>query len=234
METKPTTHNLLLRSDFVIDGEILTKARPRAAVINGFARIYTPKTTLTYENYIKSCYENQCIDKITNELIYFKDYPLYVEIIAHFKAPDKFKNLTKEELYDLPCTKNKDLDNIAKTILDALNGIAYEDDKQVRTLLVQKYWDKEREYVEVVIQCDGLTTEEWKNDYKAKEILAKYIEERNKPKPKVKRLETLWNSLQPYLPESKRTPFVFNNNKVEAKIDNSINLDKQDKQEESN
>jgi Holliday junction resolvase RusA-like endonuclease len=35
-------------------------------------------------------------------------------------------------------TKKPDADNIAKIILDALNGVAYTDDTQVINLLVQK------------------------------------------------------------------------------------------------
>ena len=35
-------------------------------------------------------------------------------------------------------TKKIDCDNLCKTILDALNGIAYDDDKQVCRLYVEK------------------------------------------------------------------------------------------------
>ena len=35
-------------------------------------------------------------------------------------------------------TKKIDCDNLCKTILDALNGIAYDDDKQVCMLYVEK------------------------------------------------------------------------------------------------
>lgn len=36
--------------------------------------------------------------------------------------------------------KKPDCDNIAKIILDSLNGIAYEDDKQITSLTVEKYY----------------------------------------------------------------------------------------------
>ena len=39
-------------------------------------------------------------------------------------------------------TVKPDTDNIAKSILDALNGIAYKDDKQVVTLSVKKRYDE--------------------------------------------------------------------------------------------
>ena len=36
--------------------------------------------------------------------------------------------------------KKPDCDNIAKIILDSLNGIAYADDKQIISLSVEKYY----------------------------------------------------------------------------------------------
>ena len=44
-------------------------------------------------------------------------------------------------------TKKPDTDNIAKTILDSLNGIAFEDDKQVVALLVKKLYGEEAKVV---------------------------------------------------------------------------------------
>lgn len=45
-----------------------------------------------------------------------------------------------------------DCDNIAKVVLDALNKLAYNDDKQVVELIVEKYYaDTPR--VEVEIEC---------------------------------------------------------------------------------
>ena len=49
----------------------------------------------------------------------------------------------------LPDERRRDLDNIAKTILDALNGVLYLDDSQITTLLVATHVDRERPRVEV-------------------------------------------------------------------------------------
>ena len=40
-------------------------------------------------------------------------------------------------------TQKPDADNIAKSVLDALNGLAYADDKQVVTLEVDKHYGEE-------------------------------------------------------------------------------------------
>lgn len=38
-------------------------------------------------------------------------------------------------------TNKPDIDNLAKSILDALNGVIYKDDSQVVVLTLQKYYD---------------------------------------------------------------------------------------------
>ena len=43
---------------------------------------------------------------------------------------------------EMPC-KKPDLDNIAKGILDAMNGIIYKDDVQVVRLSLQKHYSTE-------------------------------------------------------------------------------------------
>ena len=49
----------------------------------------------------------------------------------------------------LPC-KKPDIDNIAKAVLDALNGVAYGDDNQVTALEVSKHYAAEA-HVDVII-----------------------------------------------------------------------------------
>lgn len=134
---------------FTIYGEIKTKARPRARLYNEkYAIVYTPKNTVNYENLIKIEYLNQ------TGKTYFQDKPLQVDIEANFKIPKKDRNIKKYYLEDkLLCTNHKDLDNIAKTILDALNKIAYDDDKQVCRLNVCKnYIFDGGEYINVKIK----------------------------------------------------------------------------------
>ena len=40
--------------------------------------------------------------------------------------------------------KKPDVDNIAKAVLDALNGIAYDDDKQITSLVIDKKYGEPR------------------------------------------------------------------------------------------
>ena len=60
----------------------------------------------------------------------------------------------------LPDERRRDLDNIAKTILDALNGALYVDDSQITTLLVATHVDRVRPRVEVrVVEFERVAVE---------------------------------------------------------------------------
>ena len=67
-------------------------------------------------------------------------------------------------------TKKKDFDNIYKIICDSLNGIAYEDDKQIwNDQGFQKYYTLGRERLEITISdempLDTITSEQAKEKY---------------------------------------------------------------------
>jgi Holliday junction resolvase RusA-like endonuclease len=53
----------------------------------------------------------------------------------------------------LPDRRRRDVDNCAKSICDALNGIAYQDDSQIVELIVRRHVDRERPRAEVIIEC---------------------------------------------------------------------------------
>ncbi len=164
---------MIVSQQFIVQGTIVTKARPRARIVNNkYAQMYTPKTTANYENLIKVQYENQCNH-------YFGESPLKVDICAYFVCPKAEEHLLP---FGLQCVNKKDLDNIAKTVLDALNGIAYKDDKQVISLTVSKKYisENETERIEVSISNTSGTLEEAKKDYLYQKQLKRYLELKNK------------------------------------------------------
>lgn len=177
-----------MHAKFKVVSEIKTKQRPRATVRGGFARVYTPQTTAVYENLVKLSYQQQC------KGTYFGELPLKVNIYAYFKAPEATKKYVD---YGYECITHKDLDNIAKTILDALNGIAYKDDKQVFELSVCKYWcdNEEQEYVEVEIKgFENATLDSAKRRYERSKVgdkLEKLLLKEKKTKKDYERLEQL-------------------------------------------
>lgn len=134
-----------MKVDFVIQGKAQAKQRPRFNTHTG--RTYTPNKTSNYENWVKICYLEKYKDK---ELM---DKPLRVTIRAFLEIPKSTSKKKKQQMLDneiLPMVK-PDTDNIAKSILDSLNGIAYKDDKQVAELIVYKFYN-DTPYVNVTIE----------------------------------------------------------------------------------
>ncbi len=96
---------------------------------------YTPKTTLEYETKIKEFYKEQTED--------FYDTAIRVRLVFNMAIPKstskKKSNLMMTGV--IKCTvHNGDADNLAKAVLDALNGLAYEDDCLITKLtIIKKY-----------------------------------------------------------------------------------------------
>lgn len=61
-----------------------------------------------------------------------------VEIIADFTVPKRSSKRKAADLLHRPHMQKPDADNVAKAVLDGLNGIAYHDDKAVSDLIVSK------------------------------------------------------------------------------------------------
>lgn len=132
-----------MKINFVIPGRVQAKQRPR---FNGkFA--YTPKQTVEYENWIRTC----LLDKY-KEIKPFEE-PLKAKIIAYYEIPKSTSKKKRQQMLNCEIfpTVKPDTDNIAKSILDSLNGIAYLDDKQVVELIVNKFYNN-TPYVSVIIE----------------------------------------------------------------------------------
>lgn len=124
----------------LVEGEAIGKPRPRAALVGGRARVYTPSKAKEFEYKVAEEYRSMYrgIPPSTK--------PMEVEIVAYFGLnkgdynskgePNKIGNakLNGELLH----TKKPDADNLAKAILDGLNGVAWVDDTQVVKLTVAK------------------------------------------------------------------------------------------------
>ena len=66
------------------------------------------------------------------------------KIIAYYEIPKSTSKKKKQQMLNCEIfpTVKPDTDNIAKSILDSLNGIAYLDDKQIVKLEVEKYYSQ--------------------------------------------------------------------------------------------
>lgn len=132
-----------MKAEFELNGKIVGKGRPR---FTRTGHVYTPKQTSDYEKLVKASYYCQCGRKK------FKD-AIGVYITAKQTPPTKMRKAEREEAIreSMNSTKKPDADNIAKVVLDALNGLAYEDDKQISCLKINKVY-AESEGIHVLIK----------------------------------------------------------------------------------
>ena len=121
---------------FTVEGTAVPKQRPR---ISG-RRAYTPKRTKDYEERVLNEFRSSYSGFYP---AFGKDVPVRICISVIQEIPkswSKKKHAQAESGEIVPLSRNGDVDNIAKSILDALNGFAYEDDCQVTTLMVTKQY----------------------------------------------------------------------------------------------
>lgn len=141
---------------FVIPGEPQGKGRPRFARVNG--RAYTPARTVRYEDLVRQCFRH----KYKNGERFGDDDEIKAVIFAYFKIQKRTSKKKREEM--MLCmvhpTRVPDTDNIAKIILDPLNGLAYKDDSRVVQLIVQKRFSDEPR-VEVLMWNDKNTGDDY-------------------------------------------------------------------------
>lgn len=114
-----------------IPGEPCAKGRPRL----GKWGTYTPDKTVNYENLVKQLYISEHAGEKLNGA-------LHLTVKAYFKIP---KSTPKKNISDMIAgkvtpTKKPDIDNIIKIIGDSLNGIAYDDDSQIVTIIAEKFY----------------------------------------------------------------------------------------------
>ncbi len=123
---------------FRVPGPPKGKQRPRICRINGRSVTYTPKQTIEYEKLVKASYN--AVSKVKFQ----KDEPLEISILALFSIPQHANKKLKKSMLvgDILPTKKPDSDNIVKIILDALNGVAYQDDSQICKVYFAKIYAK--------------------------------------------------------------------------------------------
>ena len=114
-----------------IPGDPVGKQRPRVA--NGHA--YTPSKTKEYEEKVAWAYKQaggQMIEgAVQMTVIILKAIP---------RSTPKYKRGQMLDGEILP-TQRPDCDNVLKTVMDSLNGVAYQDDSQVVYAEVVRFYD---------------------------------------------------------------------------------------------
>lgn len=113
------------------EGRVKGQGRPRGSVVRSAGRVsvgmHKDPRDRSYERALASLYEGPRFPK---------GVPVAVEVVVMRSLPAslerKTRRVTRHDVF------KPDADNILKSVLDALTGVAYEDDSQVTTAVVRK------------------------------------------------------------------------------------------------
>lgn len=124
---------------FRIYGTVRGQGRPR---FRRFGKTYEDKKDTKWKENIKELY-------INSGGVHFGDKPIMIAAFIHRKLPDSKPKYIKSEMD----THTPDCDNVIKAISDALNEIAYNDDKQIIVEYIVKMprVRQDGEYIDVII-----------------------------------------------------------------------------------
>lgn len=120
--------------EFCVPGRVQAKERHRFSTLGG-AHTYTPRNTADYEALVKAYYR-----KAGGK--YYGNLRLHVTVDAYIAFPKSYSKNKVRELWEsgLCPTAKPDCDNILKSILDALNNVAYRDDSAVVSVACRKQY----------------------------------------------------------------------------------------------
>ena len=121
-----------MKFTFTVEGKPRGKGRPRFAM--GRKKPYTPESTRQYEEWIRTCYLMQKGPHFPAGTY------IGLVICACFPIPKNKSRAVKAQMISgaLRPAIRPDGDNIEKAVADALIGMAYDDDKQ----LISVMWEK--------------------------------------------------------------------------------------------
>lgn len=129
-----------------IPGEPVGKQRPRAVKRGEFVQMYTPKETVNYESYVKSLFVQAYPEHVPFSV------PLKVDIAITRTIPKAVSQKMKDKMLngEFRVMTKPDLDNVIKTLFDALNKVAYTDDNLIDEVHAKKFYG-EVPKVEIII-----------------------------------------------------------------------------------
>jgi len=138
---------------FTVYGEPVAKGRPRFAKRGNYVQTYTPVKTKSYEDEVRLLATKAKGSGSTLE------GSLSVFIYISFSVPQSYSKRKREACLsgETKHTKKPDLDNVAKAIIDGMNGIIFKDDSQIINLHVTKVY-AEVGKVEVLIREENEST----------------------------------------------------------------------------
>lgn len=123
-----------MQIEFTVPGEPFGKQRPRHSRVSGTT--YTPRETKEHEALIRQEYHRQCGTR------FHEGSQLRITVTAVMGIPKSAPKHRRCAMLSgkVRPTRKPDWDNIGKLVCDALNGVAYDDDKCICEAVVIKIY----------------------------------------------------------------------------------------------
>ena len=120
--------------NFTVYGIPVPKARPR---MTKTGHCYTPKKTADYEFLVQQVWHHTGREKLEGAI--------RLEVVFYYNRP---KSATSRNHH----TGRPDLDNLVKSVLDGLNGFAFDDDSQVVEISARKQYTYAKPRAEIMLE----------------------------------------------------------------------------------
>ncbi len=135
---------------FVVPGQPVAKARPKAARRGKFITMYTPIKTVNYEGLVA---HSASVAMAGRSLI---QGAVSVELDIRLQIPESWSKKKQKMAVDglIAATKRSDIDNITKGIFDGMNGVVWRDDGQVVEAMQRKRYAEIPGVVVIVRELD--------------------------------------------------------------------------------
>ena len=116
---------------FTIKGDPKSKQRPIFSAKNGKVRVFSGKSTSSFENLVKMCAQEHIEKPLENAV------GMHIKFFLHRPKYLVWKTKPMPAVYT---DKRPDLDNLVKAVVDGLNGVAFKDDAQIVNLQAEKLY----------------------------------------------------------------------------------------------
>lgn len=124
-----------MKISFTVEGEPFGWQRAGQNRYTG--AVYTQGKTRKHEQLVALAYKTAA-----QGFVFPKETYVALRVIAYMKIPKSTPKAKREKMLSgkIRPTKKPDWDNLGKLVSDALNGVAYHDDKQVVDASVRKFY----------------------------------------------------------------------------------------------
>ena len=137
----------------VYKGKVQAQQRPRNRVVRTkdgrvFAQTYEAQESRDFKSYFHLTAQSQMAEKGLKTIT----GPCRLSVLVYMPIPSSFSQKKRKQALtgEILPAKKPDVDNILKAVMDALNGVAYADDRLVVRAFVRKAYDETEAVVAIV------------------------------------------------------------------------------------